>query len=213
MASTPRVVAELGRPETPEETAARKATASLAYRSSQTVRNLIAALLATLAVVLVIVLAVPRGDTAPRAPIDVAAVAQQVESARDVDVVVPVVPTTWSVNVAAVDEDADPVWTVVYALPSDGQFLRFAQAFSADDTWAAQQLRGAAPDGTKTVDGVVWQTYTIDDPATAGNITAALGTQAGDQYILIYGAASPDDLALVAGSVADQVRTLQTESR
>jgi hypothetical protein len=41
--SAQRVVAELGRPETPEETAARKAESSRVYRSSQNFRNLIAA--------------------------------------------------------------------------------------------------------------------------------------------------------------------------
>ena len=45
MAKQPRVVAELGRPETPDETAARKAASSAAYRSSKTVRNLVVALL------------------------------------------------------------------------------------------------------------------------------------------------------------------------
>ena len=43
MAKQPRVVAELGRPETPDETAARKAASSAAYRSSKTVRNLVVA--------------------------------------------------------------------------------------------------------------------------------------------------------------------------
>ena len=49
MARGPRVVAELGRPETAAETAARKAESSRVYRSSQTTRNLIAALLVTIA--------------------------------------------------------------------------------------------------------------------------------------------------------------------
>ncbi len=210
--ASPRVVAELGRPETPEETAARKAESSRAYRSSQTARGLVAALLATLAVVLVIVLGVPRGEGAPRDPIDVAERAQQVENARDVDVVVPAVPADWIVNGASVDEDGVTAWTIVYALPKDSQFVRVAQAFVADDTWASQQLRGTAPDGATTIDGVTWDTYTIADPAATGNVTRALGTQAGDGHILVFGAASADDLGLVAGSIADQVRALTAEA-
>ena len=58
----PRIVAELGRPETPEETAARRAENSLKHRQRQTVQNLILALGASLLVVLVIVLIVPRSD-------------------------------------------------------------------------------------------------------------------------------------------------------
>lgn len=213
MASASRVVAELGRPETPEETADRKAESSRVYRSSQTARNLVAALLVTLGVVLVVVLAVPRGDQAPRAPIDVAAVAQQVESARGADVVVPTVPSDWSVNAAAVAADAVPAWTIVYALPGDSEFIRVAQAFDADDTWAAQQLRGTAPAGTTTVDGIVWDRYDIADPSAAGNVSAALGVQAGADHVLVYGAASEDDLELVAGTLSDQIRTLQEAGR
>jgi hypothetical protein len=65
--STPgsgRIVAELGRPETPEETAARKAENSRSHRANQTTRNLLLATFASLAVVLFVVLVVvrPAGD-------------------------------------------------------------------------------------------------------------------------------------------------------
>ena len=43
MAQHPRIVAELGRPETPDETASRKAESSRVYRASQNTRNLIVA--------------------------------------------------------------------------------------------------------------------------------------------------------------------------
>ena len=81
MAQNPRVVAELGRPETPDETASRKAESSRIYRSSQNTRNLVAALLVTLAVVAVIIFAVPRGAPPAADPIDVAAVAESISSA------------------------------------------------------------------------------------------------------------------------------------
>jgi len=211
MASTPRVVAELGRPETPEETAARKAESSRIYRGSQTARNLIAALLVTLAVVLVVVLAVPRGDQAPRDPIDVAEVAQQVERARGVDVVVPTVPATWAVNGASVQGDG--VWTIIYAPPGDSGFIRVAQALEAKDTWASQLLRGAVPKDTTTIGGVEWDRYEISDSASTANVSGALGVRAGVDHILVYGDAAADDLALVAGSIADQVRDIQEAAR
>jgi hypothetical protein len=50
MAQSPRIVAELGRAETPDETAARKAESSRVYRASQNTRNLVAALIVTIAV-------------------------------------------------------------------------------------------------------------------------------------------------------------------
>jgi hypothetical protein len=45
-----RVVAELGRPETPAETAARKAESSRLHRQRQTVNNLVYSLIATLGI-------------------------------------------------------------------------------------------------------------------------------------------------------------------
>ena len=65
-ARPPRVVAELGRPETPEETAARQAENSLKHRQRQTVTNLVLALGASLLVVLALVLLVPRSDAETR---------------------------------------------------------------------------------------------------------------------------------------------------
>ena len=92
------VVAELGRPETPDETASRKAESSRVYRSSQNTRNLVAALLVTLAVVAVIIFAVPRGAPPAAEPIDVAAVAQSISSAEGRTVLVPDVPEEWLVE-------------------------------------------------------------------------------------------------------------------
>ncbi|MFV0320389.1 MAG: DUF4245 family protein [Microbacterium sp.] len=207
MASSPRVVAELGRPETPAETADRKAEASRAYRSSQNTRNLIAALLATLAVVAVIVLGVPRGEAPERPPIDVVAVAADVEATHGVDVVVPTVPADWRVNVAEIDPGDISTWTVVYALPADADFLRVAQGFGADEAWASRVLRGEAPVDTVTIDGIVWDRYEIADPASTGNVTAALGTAYGDDHVLVYGATRIDDLETVAASLATQLRT------
>jgi hypothetical protein len=213
MASSPRVVAELGRPETPDEAATRKAEASRVYRSSQTTRNLIAALLVTLGIVLVIVLAVPRGDLPERAPIDVAAVAQDVDAARGIDVVVPAVPADWGVNVAAVESGDITQWTIVYALPSETDFIRVAQGFGADQAWASRKLRGASPTGTVFIDGIVWDRYEIADPASTGNVTAAIGTQSGEDHILVYGAATTDDLELVAASLSEQLQERESEAK
>ena len=79
----PRVVAELGRPETPEETAARKAENSRIHRASQNTRNLVArarrdprwSCSSSCS-------RVPRSDAARSNPIDVAAVAEQAQIAE-----------------------------------------------------------------------------------------------------------------------------------
>lgn len=212
MAQNPRVVAELGRPETPDETASRKAESSRIYRASQNTRNLIAALLVTLAVVAVIILAVPRGEPPQRAPIDVAAVAQSIETAEGRTVIVPDVPDAWLVNRASIEGDSTAAWTIVYVPDETTGFLRFAQGFDADPAWTTRVLSGASVDGAVTIGGVQWQTYAIADPSRAGNVSAALSTQAGPDIVLVYGSTDQSTLERAAASVADQVIMLREET-
>ncbi len=206
MAQRERIVAELGRPETPEETAARKAESSRVYRSSQTFRNLVAALVITLGIVAIVIFAVPRGEPPASEPIDVAAVAADVSGTLEGSTaIVPVVPETWLVTSAAVAGDDPRTWTVLYVPAEDAGFVRVSQGFSADATWPTRELSGADSAGTIVIDGVEWTEYDIPDPARAGNISAALSTTAGDDTILVYGATDADTLRVVAEGLADQI--------
>jgi hypothetical protein len=212
MAQNPRIVAELGRPETPEETASRKAESSRIYRSSQNTRNLVAALLVTLAVVAVIVFAVPRGAPPAADPIDVAAVAQSISSAEGRTVLVPEVPEEWLVNRASIEGDSTAAWTIVYVPDESSGFLRIAQGFDADPAWTTRVLTGASVDGTVTIGGVEWDSYSIPNPSRAGNVSAALSTQAGDDIVLVYGSTDDATLELAAASVADQILRLRADA-
>lgn len=212
MAQNRRIVAELGRPETPDETASRKAESSRIYRASQNTRNLVAALLVTLAVVAVIIFAVPRGTPPEAAPIDVAAVAQSIETAEGRTVIVPAVPESWLVNRASIEGDSTAAWTVVYVPDETTGFLRFAQGFDADPAWTTRVLSGASVGSIVTIQGVEWDRYDIPDPARAGNVSAALSTQAGSDIVLIYGSTDDATLELAAASVADQILQLRAET-
>lgn len=207
--TTQRVVAELGRPETPDETAARKAEASRIYRSSQTFRNLIAAIIVTVAVVFIVIFGVPRGELPERESIDPTPIAAQAGESLGRSVIVPVVPSDWRVNAAEVSSDGDSsAWSIAY-VPDDDGFIRFAQALDTDEAWARSELAGAAPSETLVIDGVAWDVFEPADPSRAANISYALGTQAGTDYVLLYGAATPDQTAELAGIVADDVKQLQ----
>lgn len=204
------IVAELGRPETPEETAARKAAFSKAYRSSQTVRGLIAALIVTLGIVLVVVLAVPRGEPATTRQIDVAGIAADVESTVGSPVIVPELGDFWRVNAAGLTGGAPAVWDVTIAPSSETErgFIKLAQAFDVDSSWAPQRLNGVAPTDTTTIDGVEWDVYDLGEAGAKQNITYAIGTQAGDDYVLLYGSRSASSMADLAESLLPQIREL-----
>jgi exodeoxyribonuclease VII small subunit len=210
----PRIVAELGRPETPEETADRKAESSRVYRSSQNVRNLVAALLATLAIVVVIIFAVPRGTPPAREPIDVAAVAESISASEGRTVITPEMSDGWVVNNAGIEGNGSVrAFTVIYAPAGEDErgFLRVAQGFDADEAWAARVLSGSAPQDTVVIDGITWERYDLD-PDRTGNITVALATDAGTDTVLIYGAAAEKALEETARSVTDQITALREEA-
>jgi hypothetical protein len=211
MAQPGRVVAELGRPETPEETASRKAESSRIYRSSQTFRNLIAAILATLAIVLVVIFGVPRGTLATPDAIDVAEIAAGLGEAYGRTVISPDLPGDWRVNSAKMEGDEVSAFAIVY-VPDDVSYLRVAQAFEPDPSWVSRTLSGETADGTVTIDGIAWDRYDIDDPERAGNISYALATQAGLDQVLIYGTSDADTAAQVATALTDQITAMREEA-
>ena len=209
MAREPRIAAHLGRPETPDEIAARKAESSRIYRGSQTFRNLIVALVVSLAVVAVIVWGVPRGEASEPAPINVAAIAADAEETTGHDAIVPDAPDDWRVNSARLENGDVTTWSIAY-VPTETGFLRLSQGFDADETWAARVLGGAAPTDAVTIDGVRWDVYEISDPEANANVSYALGTQAGADHVLVYGSSEPEVAADLAALVADQIDALAT---
>ncbi|WP_149084793.1 MULTISPECIES: DUF4245 family protein [Microbacterium] len=210
MSKGPAINADLGRPETPEETAARKAASSKAYRSSQTVRNLVAALVVTLAVVAVIIALVPRGEPVAAKPIDVAAIAADVESSMGSPAIVPEPDKFWRVNAAELQSGAPVVWEVTLAPAAQDErgFIKLAQAFDAAASWAPQRLNGVAPTDTVRIGGLEWDVYQPGSAGAEANVTYALGTQAGDDYVLLYGSRSADSTAELAESLIPQIRTV-----
>lgn len=213
MSKSAPIVAELGRPETPEETAARKAEFSKNYRASQNFRNLIAALLITLAVVAVVIFAVPRGERASETKVDVAAVAADVETTMGSPAIVPKLDDFWRVNAAELQGGATVVWNITVAPAAEDErgFIRIAQAFDDDSSWAPQMLNGTAATDTTRIGGLEWDVYSLgrdnDD-----NVSYAIGTQAGDDYILLYGSRSADSTAELAESLVPQINDIAEAS-
>ncbi|MBS1907470.1 MAG: DUF4245 domain-containing protein [Actinobacteria bacterium] len=208
----PPVVAELGRPETAQETADRKAASSAAYRSGQTFRGLIAALIATVGVVLLIVLIVPRGDYTGSSTVDLPAVAKNAQSTLNRPVLLPTPPNNWRVNKAVLIDGKPIVWDITVAPQADDArgYAHIAQAFDTDSTWAATPLRGTASKGTVTIGGRTWDEYVISNPDRSANIDYALGTQVGKDYVLVYGALGKAGTAELVAKISPQIDQLES---
>ena len=199
------IVAELGRPETPQETADRKAASSRRYRESKTLLNLVVALVASLAVVLVLVLVVVRTDPPPKNPIDVSQAAADASAMLPIDAIAPEVPDGWEANAAELRVGADDValWYVGYVTPAPRQsFVALHQAYDANPTWQANLLRNATATGTETIDGIDWEVYDQREADDVGNIEFAMTAQVGDQWVVLFGTADEEDFSAFADAVS-----------
>lgn len=213
----PVVVAELGRPETPAETAARKATDSRLYRQRKTVNNLVFSLLVSLGLVLVIFLMVPQGKGGyAEHAVDAQKLAAEASPSAGRDLAAPDVPkawkakwaglkssggvTYWQINYTTVDEASglEAYASVVQAFTSDGS--------PVDEDWILGQLENQRPTGAEEIGGIDWIAYDhTDRDADESNMLFGLQGQWEQDAILVYGTDSPATIRTLAASVADSL--------
>lgn len=200
----PRIVAELGRPETSQETADRKSASSRRHRENQTMLNLVIALVASLAVVLFIVLVVVRPDQPPAKSVDFAANAAQIQPTIDEPLAVPALPSGWSSNASTFETGADgvTVWYVGLLTPG-GQYIGMKQGIEANPSWLATQLKNTIATGTRTVDGIRWDVYDQRDARDdRGNLAYAMTTTIGASTVVLFGTADDTEFEVLATAVA-----------
>ena len=200
----PRVVAELGRPETPEETAARKAETSRKHRANQTLLNLVAALVVSLAIVAFLVTVVVRPAPPPTEGVDYATVASQAQAETSEPLLSPVLPPGWTANDARFQTTQQvPTWYIGFITPGE-QYIGLDQGIGANATWQATLLDQAQQTGTVTIDGIEWAVFDkrgSDDP---GNYAYSIATTRGDSTVLLHGTASDEEFELLATTIAAQ---------
>lgn len=198
----PRIVAELGRPETPEETAARKAENSRAHRANQTLRNLILSLIATVALVIVLVAVVVRPAPGGQGAVNWHTIASQVDPPGSVAAIDPVLPSGWTANAAELryDKDNSAYWYIGFVTPKN-EFIGMEQRFADDDHWVTDNLNtdhlgepGSAVTGSQS-----WTIYTVtEDPGNYATTWEA--TDGGGQFDL-YGSASKAEFTVLATAI------------
>jgi hypothetical protein len=202
------IVAELGRPETPQETAERKADARAARRAHQTTRNLVFSLIASLAVVIGLVAVVVRPSTdTTQQHVDYRQVAAQA-SLPGVTLAAPKLPSSyWSNRADYADKTADGVnvWTVGLITP-DKQYIGIHQGFKANPTWVAEQLELHQATGHRTIDGTAWTVYDRRSEGNdAGNLEYSLVSTFGTSTVILSGTADDASFTRVADAVSTQL--------
>jgi hypothetical protein len=205
-AQQPRVVAELGRPETPAESAARKAENSRLYRARKTVNNLVFSLLVSVGLAIVIVIAVPQASTTTLTSVDYATVASQAQVGITQRLVVPELGDGWSSNAAELRTTGTvSSWYIGLLTPGKG-YIGVEQGLDANETWQSNRLESSLPTGSTTIDGVAWTVYdNRESGRDVGNVEYALATTAGGSTYLLYGTADPSEIETVAQAIGPQL--------
>ena len=207
-----RIVAELGRAETPEEAAERKAQARATRRANQTAFHLVIALLASLGVVALLVMVVVRPDNVQREPVDYRAAAASAQAAVDVPLAAPALPDGWWANHAALEPaDAGDVvsWRIGLITPSE-EFIRIVQGVGANSSWVAQQTAETRSAGIARIGGVEWRIYDRRDVDDAGLVAYALVAEFGRSTVVLGGTAPDAEFAILAEAVASQLEASGT---
>ncbi|GAA1492057.1 DUF4245 domain-containing protein [Curtobacterium herbarum] len=201
------IVAELGRPETAEETWARKDTARRARREHQTAFNLVLALIASLGIVLFLVAVVVRPDQAVDRSVDYRQVAQQAD-VSGAELLVPDLPSSYTSNNAEYQSGSArgvAVWTIGLLTP-DEQYIGMHQGIDANDTWVADQLDQKSATGSRTIAGTKWTVYDRrDEGKAAGNNAYALVTTSGKDTVVLAGTADQKSFTTVATAVGKEL--------
>lgn len=211
MSKKPKIVAELGRPETPAETAARKAENSRLYKSRKTINNLVYSLLVTVGLVAVIYFLVPRADGEPNWQVDYVAQSEIASKSLGESLLVPAMPEQWRANAAELRNATNgqvTSWYIGFITPSD-KFIAFNEAFDANETWVANELKDYPATGTVTIDGQQWTVYDNRSMNDAGNVEYAMVTTLGRSTVVLYGTADDAEFEQLAMSITADLRSAQ----
>ena len=136
----------------PAEIAEAKAEARRLRRQRQTTKNLVASIVATLAIVVFLVLVVARPSDSFRDAIDYQAVAEELSTKTAFALAAPDLDPTWSANRADIrDEPSGQVWTLGL-ISSSGDFVKITQYLGVDGDLSALIADGGV-DSTETISG------------------------------------------------------------
>lgn len=175
-------------------------------RAKQTVRNLVFSMLATLGVVALIVLGVPRDDSSLLQRVDYQSVADEAKSSLAKDVLAPSIPESWWSNAARIEKQLGlDVWYVGF-VTEDSQFLALTQSFNSNPSWESDVLAGNSLAGTKEIAGLSWEIYptrTPSDPPGTKELAMLYRTES--WTVVIYGTAAEADFEVLAEAIAAQL--------
>ena len=166
-------------------------------RARQTLINLLLSLGATIGVMLVLILAVPRDDSNRVQAVDYQEVASQAASEAPGALLVPTLPVDWYSNAAryrSVAQDGVATWYAGFVGPNS-EFIAMTQGFDVNQTWIQIQLEANKSTGEITLGDQSWTIYeTTKTNTQAKSKDFLMLLEYQNHAVLVYGVAPKQQL-------------------
>ncbi|MDQ4137912.1 MAG: DUF4245 domain-containing protein [Actinomycetota bacterium] len=192
----PAVVAELGRPETPEEASIRRDEARRNRRARQTTFNLVVATIASLLLAAFFGILMSNPGSPGIDAVDYKAAAADAQPGIAEPLLAPELPDGWQANRAELEtgDDDVTVWRLGLLTPAGG-FIGVKQGIDANPTWLAAQVENTDETGSASIGGLEW---TIREGDPDGNLARAMTATDGASTVVLYGTAEDDEFTALA---------------
>ena len=166
-------------------------------RARQTLINLLLSLGATIGVMLVLILAVPRDDSNRVQAVDYKELAAQAASQAPGPLLVPAIPVDWYSNSArfrSATQDGVATWYAGFVGPNS-EFIALTQGFDVNQTWLQIQLEANKPTEEVVLGNSTWEIFEStkeNNPQKSKDFLMVL--EYDTNAVLVYGVAPREQL-------------------
>ena len=166
-------------------------------RARQTLINLLLSLGATIGVMLVLILAVPRDDSNRVQAVDYKELAAQAASQAPGPLLVPAIPVDWYSNSArfrSASQDGVATWYAGFVGPNS-EFIALTQGFDVNQTWLQIQLEANKPTEEVVLGNSTWEIFEStkeNNPQKSKDFLMVL--EYDSNAVLVYGVAPRQQL-------------------
>jgi hypothetical protein len=181
-------------------------------RARQTVTNLVLALGASVAIVVGLVLIVPRSDTSLIQKVDYVSIGQDAAASTEFPVLIPEIDSDWWCNSARwISQPGDGTKAAWYAgfVGPQNEYIGFTQTYGTNETWLALKLSGLQKTGNVGDSKLSWQVWTSPEkhvPAKSKDYMLVATVVA--DTLMVYGTASESEMKSFATHIGEQVGSL-----
>jgi hypothetical protein len=177
-------------------------------RARQTLINLLLSLGATVGVMVLLILAVPRDDSNRIQPVDYQSIAAEASKQAPGDLLVPTMPVDWYANAArfrSSAQDGVDNWYIGFVGPNS-EFLAMTQGLNVNQTWIQLMLESNKESGDVVIQGQTWRIFESvrkNNPPKSKDYLMLLEYQ--DNAVFVYGVAPKQTLEDFAGQLTNMI--------